>query len=219
MYLKRMFQSVEILKTRCNELEFTLAILIGVGLSASAGFRVFTPLLITSIASYADWVHLAAGFDWIGTMPALLAFLVATLIEVFAYFIPFVDNLVKLMATPAAIIAGTLLMASFIGDMKPFMTWSISIIAGGGVATISQAATAAIRGTSTVVTGGIGNFFVSIVEGVSAIIIAVLSIVLPILSIVFVAIIIFTLIKLIRVLKSKGFNIFRKANKNKVINA
>lgn len=130
----------------------------------------------------------SAGFDWIGTMPALLAFLVATLIEVFAYFIPFVDNIVKLMATPAAIIAGTLLMASFIGDMKPFMTWSIAIIAGGGVASISQAATTAIRGTSTVVTGGIGNFFVSIFEGVSAIVIAIFSILLPILSIIFVTV-------------------------------
>lgn len=200
-------------------MEFILAILIGVGLSASAGFRVFTPLLITSIASYADWVNLAAGFDWIGTMPALLAFSVATLIEVFAYFIPFIDNIIKLMAAPAAIIAGTLLMASFIGDMEPFMTWSIAIIGGGGVATISQAATTAIRGTSTVVTGGIGNFFVSIFEGVSAIVIAVFSILLPILSIVFVAIIIFLLIKFIRILKSKGFKFPRKANKNKVINA
>ena len=191
-------------------MEFILAILIGVGLSASAGFRVFTPLLITSIASYADWVHLAAGFDWIGTMPALLAFLVATLIEVFAYFIPFIDNIIKLIATPAAIIAGTLLTASFIGDMKPFMTWSIAIIAGGGVATISQATTTAIRGTSTVVTGGLGNFFVSIFEGILAIVIAVFSILLPILSIVFIAIIIYFLIKLIRVIKSTGFNFSRK---------
>src|SRR5690625_4785279 len=141
-----------------------LAILIGVGLSASAGFRVFTPLLITSIASKVSWVTLAEGFDWIGSTPALISFAIAMVVEIGAYYIPIIDNFVKMIASPAAIIAGILLTASFIGDMDPFLTWSISIIAGGGVASVAQMTTAAIRGTSTITTGGMGNFIVSIFE-------------------------------------------------------
>jgi len=44
-------------------MEFVIAILIGIGLSATVGFRIFTPLLITSIAEKASLITLADGFD------------------------------------------------------------------------------------------------------------------------------------------------------------
>lgn len=185
-------------------MEMILAILIGIGLSASAGFRVFTPLLITSIASKASWVSLAEGFDWIGTTPALISFAIAMVVEICAYYIPFVDNFVKMIASPAAIIAGILLTASFVGDMDPFLTWSISIIAGGGIASVTQMATAAVRGTSTVTTGGMGNFIITIFEGISSAFIAILTILLPFFSIIFVAIILFIFIKIVKKMKARS---------------
>ena len=193
-------------------MEFILAVLIGIGLSASAGFRVFTPLLITSIASKISWVSLADGFDWIGSTPALVAFSIAMLVEIGAYYIPFVDNLIKMIATPAAIIAGSLLTASFIGDMEPFLTWSISIIAGGGVASATQLMTAAVRGTSTVTTGGMGNFLVTIFEGISAAVISVLTILLPFLSVIIIGIIVFVFIKIMKRIKSRGYEKSMQAN-------
>ncbi|PYQ56518.1 MAG: DUF4126 domain-containing protein, partial [Acidobacteria bacterium] len=76
-------------------METVLSILIGLGLAAACGFRVFVPLLIMSLASRAGVGHLALGpgFAWIGSTPALLSFAVATVLEIAGYYIPWVDNL------------------------------------------------------------------------------------------------------------------------------
>jgi len=186
-----------------NILEIFMAILIGIGLSASAGFRVFTPLLITSLAAKASWVTLSTNFEWISSTPALIAFAVATILEICIYYIPIVDSFMKTIATPVAVIAGTILTASFIADLDPFLTWSISVIGGGGVASVTQMTTLAVRGTSTVVTGGIGNILVSIVEGIIAFVMSVLTILLPFVVIIFVGIILFIFIKGTHLLKRR----------------
>lgn len=179
-------------------MEFVIAILIGIGLSAAVGFRVFTPLLITSIAEKASMVTLAEGFNWIGSTPALVAFLVATLLEIGGSYIPIIDQMLKMLATPVAIIAGILLTASFIGNMEPLLTWSIAIIAGGSTASVSQLTATSIKGTSTVATGGLGNVFVSMGEGAMAIIMSMISIFLPVLAFVFVLILFITFIFIVR---------------------
>lgn len=179
-------------------MEFVMAILIGIGLSATVGFRIFTPLLITSIAEKAQFVSLADGFSWIGSTPALISFLVATILEISANYIPVVDQILKTLATPVAIIAGILLTASFIGDMDPLLTWSISIIAGGSTATVSQLTTTSIKGASTITTAGIGNIFISLAEGFIAVVMSLVSIFLPILVVFFIAILIITFIFVFR---------------------
>lgn len=184
-------------------MEIIGAVLIGIGLAASAGFRVFTPMLVTSIASKVGWVSLASNFDWVSSTPALIAFAVATVIEVLSLYIPVVDNFMKTIATPVAAIAGIILTASFVGDMDPLFSWGISIIGGGGIATISQLTTLAIRGASTVTTAGFGNIFVSIVEGFMAIVMSILSILLPFIVIFFVGVLLFVFIQLIRKIRAR----------------
>ncbi len=115
-------------------METLLSLCVGVGLSAACGFRVFVPLLIMSAAAQSGHLELTAGFAWIGTAPALTAFAVATFCEVLSYYIPVVDNLLDVIATPAAVVAGTIVAASVVTGMSPFWTWSAAIIAGGGVA-------------------------------------------------------------------------------------
>ena len=66
-------------------METFLSILVGIGLSAACGFRVFVPLLVMSIASMSGHLTLSGGFLWIGTYPALLAFAVATMAEIAGY--------------------------------------------------------------------------------------------------------------------------------------
>ena len=92
--------------------ETLLGVIIGLGLSAACGFRVFVPLLVMSIASLSGHLTLSSGFEWIGTYPALLAFAVATVLEIAAYYIPWVDNFLDIIGAPAAIIAGMIAMAS-----------------------------------------------------------------------------------------------------------
>ena len=100
-----------------------LGLIVGVGLSAAGGFRVFVPLLGLSIASITGYLKLASGFEWIGTWPAVISFATATILEITAYFIPWFDNLLDTITGPAAVIAGTIMTASVLTDIPPFLKW------------------------------------------------------------------------------------------------
>ena len=151
-------------------MEAIMSIMIGVALSATCGFRVFVPLLAVNIGTRAQdangqpLIELAAGFDWLSSDIALMVFLVATLFEIGGYYIPWIDNLLDTVASPAAIVAGTIITASFITGMDPWLQWLLGVIAGGGAAGAVQAATVVTRAASTVTTGGLGNPIVASVE-------------------------------------------------------
>lgn len=191
-----------------------LAILIGIGLSAAVGFRVFTPLLITGIAERASFITMSDNFAWISSTPALIAFAVAVVLEIISLYISIFDTFMKALAAPAAIIAGTILTASFIHDMNPLLTWSLAIIAGGGTATISHFTTTSIRTGGTLATAGIGNIFLSIIEGATAIIMSISAIFLPIIIILFLIVI---LIMFITVLVTLAKIRKRKSSKTDVL--
>ncbi|MFN8283105.1 MAG: DUF4126 domain-containing protein [Chitinophagales bacterium] len=157
-----------------------LSLVMGLGLSACCGFRVFVPLLAASIATKLGLLHLGAGFQWMSSTPALICFGAATIFEIGGYYIPFIDNILDTIMTPASVIAGTLLTASaIIPDLDPMLKWGLGIIVGGGSAGIIQAGTALTRATSTAATAGVANPFVATIEHVLAIIGSIFSIVIP----------------------------------------
>jgi hypothetical protein len=160
-----------------------LSVMVGVGLAAACGFRVFVPLLVLSLAAHSGEMTLAHGFAWIGSKPALIAFAVATVIEIAGYYIPWVDHLLDTVATPTAIVAGIVVTASSLGHTSPFLQWSLALLAGGGTAAVFQGLTAAARGVSTLTTGGLGNPIVSTVEAGGSALLSVLSITVPVLSV------------------------------------
>lgn len=162
------------------ELEYVFSICLGVGLAAACGFRVFVPLLGMSAAALSGHLGLSPGFEWIGTWPAFACFATATALEVGAYYVPWIDNALDTIATPVAVIAGTLVVASVVGDMSPLLKWSLAAIAGGGTAGIVQTGTVALRGTSTLTTGGFGNFLVSTTELVASVCTTLLALLVPI---------------------------------------
>jgi hypothetical protein len=159
--------------------QMLLSFLVGVGLAAACGFRVFVPLLVMSAAAQAGHLSLASGFEWIGTKPALIAFAAATVLEVLGYFIPFVDHLLDIAAAPAAAVAGIVVMASSLVGMSPFLRWSLALVAGGGVASLVHFGTGAVRLASTATTGGLGNPAVASAELGGAAALSVLAITLP----------------------------------------
>ena len=165
-------------------MEHVLTILIGIGLSATCGFRIFVPLLGMSIAFHAGALEFAPGFAWIGSWPATISFGIAMVLEIAAYYIPWLDNLLDTITTPAAIIAGTIATASMVGDVTPFFRWSLAIIAGGGVAGLIQGASVAIRGVSTASTAGMANPVVSTGELAASVVGTVLSILAPYVAII-----------------------------------
>ncbi|HXX58384.1 MAG TPA: DUF4126 domain-containing protein [Thermodesulfovibrionales bacterium] len=163
-------------------MEILLSICLGIGLSAACGFRVFVPLLAMSIASLSGHLTLSHGFQWIGTYAAFTAFATATILEVAAYYIPWVDNLMDSIAAPVAVVAGTIVAASSIIQMSPLMKWTLAIIAGGGTAAIFHGATALVRGASSTVTGGLGNHAVATIELAIAAGLSIVAIALPLLG-------------------------------------
>jgi Domain of unknown function (DUF4126) len=158
------------------------SIALGIGLAAAAGFRVFLPLLVTSVAAYAGHLQLGMSFAWLGTSPAVLTLSVAALVEILAYYIPVVDHLLDTIMTPVALIAGTLLAASVITDMPPMAKWAIAVIAGGGAAGLTQGATASLRGASTITTAGLGNHVVSTGELGGSLLLPLLALAAPYLA-------------------------------------
>lgn len=163
-------------------MEWLLSVCLGLGLSAACGFRIFVPMLGMCIAAQAGHLHLSSGFEWIGSPAALVCFSVATVLEIIAYYVPWLDNLLDTIATPAAVVAGTILTASVVTDMSPLMQWSVALIAGGGAAGVVQTGTVLLRGASTATTGGAANFMVSTVEAVGAAGTTLLAIILPVLA-------------------------------------
>jgi Domain of unknown function (DUF4126) len=164
-------------------MDHLLSLAVGIGLAAACGFRVFVPLLVMSAAAYTGHLELSSGFHWVGTLPALVAFASATALEIAAYYIPWVDNLLDTVSGPAAVVAGTMVTASALTDVDPFLKWSLAIIGGGGVAGIVSGATAMMRGASTVTTGGVANPIFSTVEATVSFAVAALAIVLPLVAI------------------------------------
>lgn len=159
-----------------------LSICIGIGLSAACGFRVFVPLLVMSVAALMGWFEPMKGFEWLAMPAVCVALGIATICEVGAYYIPWVDNALDTIATPAAMLAGTMTtMAVSTGEMSQFTSWAAALIVGGGTAGAVQMTSVAVRGLSTATTGGVANPVVSTVEWVGALVISVLSFILPIL--------------------------------------
>jgi len=167
--------------------ETWLGIAIGIGLSAACGFRVFVPLLMMNLASLTGHLRLSPGFEWIGSNYATIAFGTATLVEVLAYTIPWLDHILDLIASPAAIIAGTMATASMVMELSPFLKWTLALIAGGGAAAVVQGVTVLLRAKSSALTAGTGNVFVSSLELVGSIITALLAVIVPMVCLVLIA--------------------------------
>ena len=133
------------------------------------------------IAAKAGHVSFGADFVWMETNVALVAFSIAAIFEIGSYYIPWLDNAMDTIAAPAAVVAGTMTTAAMLGDISPWMKWSLAAIAGGGAAGAVQVTTTVARGASSVLTGGMGNWVVSTGEGIGAVITAILAIVVPVL--------------------------------------
>ena len=163
-----------------EHIEMAVAILTGVGLSAACGFRIFFPLLALNLASMFGYIGLAPGFEWIAGIQVTIAFGLATILEIVAYYVPWLDNIMDSIASPISVIAGTIVTASLITDIPPALKWTISIIAGGGIAGLFQGATVALRTKSSFFTGGFGNFIVASLELLASAIVSILSLLIPI---------------------------------------
>jgi hypothetical protein len=123
---------------------------------------------------------------------------VAAVVEILAYYIPGVDNLLDTLATPAAVVAGTLVSAAVITDLPPMLKWTTAIIAGGGVAGLTQGVTALLRAKSTVLTGGVGNPVIATAELGGSLLVSLLALAAPLIALLVVIVFLWLAMRLIR---------------------
>jgi hypothetical protein len=178
-------------------MEVIVSFLLGIGLSAAVGFRVFVPMLLVSLASMAGWITLSPGFQWMGTPVAALVFAVATLIELLSFMVPWVSNALDGIATPAATIAGVIMMAAVLPDMSPVARWALAIIAGGGVALTVQGATVVTRAAAAGTTGGAASPIVGLVEAIAALMVTITTIVIPAIMGILILIVVLLLLRIV----------------------
>lgn len=192
-------------------MEFVLSLLVGISLSATCGFRVFVPLLVMSIAAVAGHLELSPAFAWIGSYPALAAFAVATVLEILAYFFPYIDNLVNAASAPVSVLAGIVITAAVILDMGPFLTWALAVVAGGGASLAGTAAGNALHAGSTAATGGVANPVVSLAETVFSTLMAVLAVLVPLLAAAALILGMVLFYKLVKKIRSRRSGAFHRA--------
>jgi hypothetical protein len=161
-------------------LDYAVGILLGLGLAASCGFRVFVPLLVSNVASLSGFISFGSGYEWMGSWPAFAVFFSAAVLEVGAYYIPWLDNVLDTIAVPLAAVSGTLLTVSFIADMNPMVQWTLGIIVGGGSAALIKTGASAARLKSSAFTAGFANWIIATIENFTSFVFSVLTILIPI---------------------------------------
>lgn len=181
-----------------SQLDVLVSVALGIGLAAAVGFRVFLPLLVVSVAGYSGYLPLSDSFSWLATLPALLMLGLAAILEIAAYYIPGVDNLLDTVATPAALVAGTIVAAAVMTELPPLVKWTTAVIAGGGAAGITQAVTGLLRAKSTVTTGGLGNAAIATGELGGSLLTSLLALFMPLVALAFVVLFCWLSVKLIR---------------------
>ncbi len=162
-----------------SEFDLGLSIALGIGLAAATGLRLFLPMLVVSVASYTGHLPLSDNFAWLATLPAVILLSVAALVEILAYYVPGLDNLLDTLATPAAFIAGTVVAAAVITDLPPMVKWAAAIIAGGGIAGLTQTTTAVLRAKSTMFTGTLGNPVIATTELGGSLLVSLMALAAP----------------------------------------
>jgi hypothetical protein len=185
-----------------SEIDLALSVALGVGLAAATGLRLFLPMLVASAAAYTGYLPLSENFAWLGTLPALILLGVAAAVEILAYYIPGVDNLLDTLATPAAFVAGTVIAAAVMTDLPPMVKWAAAIIAGGGIAGVTQSVTALVRAKSTIFTGGLGNPAVATAEFGGSLLVSLLALAAPVLTLAAVVLLLWLALRWLRRMSS-----------------
>ena len=154
----------------------------GFALAACVGLRAFLPLLAAGVLARAGYVTLGPSFEWMQETPALVVFGSALAFEVMADKIPGLDHALHAAEAFVKPVAGTLVVASVLTDVDPVMAVTLGLIAGGGVAGAVHAVRGSARVASSLLTAGLANPLLSILDDVLAAVGVVLAIFVPVVA-------------------------------------
>jgi len=168
-----------------DPLEALIAASTGMGLAAASGFRVFLPPFLMAV-----WVRLGfmdvniegTEFEALSSDLSILLLGVASVSEILAYKIPWMDNLLDSIATPMSGLAGISVVAVSLEGTDPSVQWALAVIAGGGTSLSIQSATVAGRGLSSMFTLGLANPLFSTIEDIAALFLILIALLAPLIA-------------------------------------
>jgi hypothetical protein len=152
------------------------------GLSSSAGLNAYLPLLVVALTAkyYPNLIQLNQPWDVMTNTWVILVLAVLLLIEMTADKIPTVDSLNDIIQTIGRPAAGAILFASssgVVGEVHPVLAVIAGLLLAGSVHAVKTTA----RPFVTASTAGTGNWLVSLIEDILALITTIMAILLPIL--------------------------------------
>lgn len=156
------------------------AVVMGFGLSASAGLNAFIPLLVVALADrISSGFDLDRPYDFLSSSAGIVIILTLLTIEVVVDKIPRADHLNDLVQSAIRPAAGAVLFMAVVNEhdeLHPLIAMVFGLVVAGAVHWYKTTARPAI----TVNTRGVGNPFVSMVEDAISTIVAILSAALPV---------------------------------------
>jgi uncharacterized membrane protein len=162
-------------------MNLVLALLLGLGLSASTGLNTFLPLLLLGAAAKFGIADISLGdkFSWLSSDVALIVLIIASIVEIVADKFPAVDHFLDSIGTFARPIAGAVAAASVLTDVEPTTAAIVGLIIGGPTSFGFHTLKAGTRVASTATTFGCANPVISLLEDVLSIGLSVLAIFAP----------------------------------------
>jgi len=159
-----------------------LALLLGLGLSASTGLNTFVPLLLLGAAARfgVAGIELGDKFHWLTSDVALVVLIVASIVEIIADKIPAVDHFLDGVGTFVRPAAGAVAAASVLTGIDPTVAAILGLIVGAPTSFGFHTLKAGTRVASSATTFGCANPVISLLEDIVAFFLSVLAIFAPI---------------------------------------
>jgi hypothetical protein len=160
--------------------EIVPSVAVAIGLAACAGLRAWLPLLLAGGLARAGFLELGDAFQFIASTRALILFGVATVVEIAGDKIPAVDHALDAISTVVRPAAAALLAASVMWKIEdPLTALAVGLAVGAPTALVPHAAKSLLRTASTVLTGGLANPVISLLEDLIALVLFIAAVLVP----------------------------------------
>jgi hypothetical protein len=160
-----------------------LAVLLGLGLSASTGLNTFLPLLLLSAAArfHVAGIELGHRFDWLSSDVAIIVLIVASVVEIVADKVPAVDHFLDAIGTFVRPLAAAVATASVLtgADVNPTVAAVVGLMIGAPTSLGFHTLKAGTRVASSAATLGCANPVLSLIEDVISFSLTVVAIFIP----------------------------------------
>jgi hypothetical protein len=159
-----------------------LALLLGLGLSASTGLNTFLPLLLLAAAARFDIAGITLGekFEWLTSDVAMIVLIIACVAEIIADKFPAIDHFLDGIGTFVRPVAGAVAAASVLTGVDPIVAAVVGLIVGGPTSFAFHSLKAGTRVASSAATFGCANPVISLVEDLLSLSLSVIAIFLPV---------------------------------------